>query len=118
MAYIKKVLIPRKTVAGNIKDFNQLYEVFYYPKVNDLPDKIALYIYLSSHNKEYAKRSIYFSSYKQLEEFILDMITSYFRFRDIKIQPSIPLEQFRLISLQSFLDKADKRVRGIWNGRL
>ena len=62
MRYQRDIIISKTTVAGNIRDYNQSYEVFYYPKAGDLPDKIAMYIYLEGKEKTYAKRSMYFSS--------------------------------------------------------
>lgn len=113
MMYEKQILIPKRTVAGNIRDYKQQYEIFYYPKAGDLLDKVAIYIYLVG-NKQFAKRSIYFSSHEQLKDYILDLIDVYFKFRDKRIKPIIPLLEFRKISLQSFIEKLETRQRAIW----
>lgn len=114
MAYTKEIIIPKKTVSGNIRDFKQQYEVFYYPKIDDLIDKVAVYIYLTNGEKQYAKRSLFFSSRQQLEECIFDLIKVYFYFRDKRIQPAILISDFRKISLNSFLEKIEQRQRAIW----
>ena len=43
--YEKEILTPLTTVAGNIADFKQQYEIKFYPKADDLPEKVALYIF-------------------------------------------------------------------------
>ena len=116
MAYKKDILTPKTTVAGNIRDFKQSYEIFYYPTADDLPDKVAMYIYLMNEEKQYAKRSIFFSSHQQLRELIIDLIKAYFFFRDKKIKPVIPLSEFRKISLSSFLEEISTKLRYIWGG--
>ena len=114
-AYKKELLIPQTTVAGNIRDFKQSYEIFYYPKTDDLPDKIALYIHLiNSEEKQYAKRSLYFSSIEQLKTLIYDLSQAYFYFRDKRIEPDINLPDFRLINLDNFLYNLRKKILNIW----
>ncbi len=118
MEYEKQILIPRTIVSGNIRDFKQSYEIFYYPKADDLPDKIALYIHLvNSEGKQYAKRSIYFSSLEQLREFIYNSAQAYFYFRDKRIVLEISLPDFRLIHLDDFLYKLRKKQLNIWKSK-
>ena len=109
--YEKIILTPAVTVAGNIKDHKQSYEIKYYPKAKDLVDKIALYIYLGEN---YAKRSIYFSSHEQLRTLIFDLTKAYFYFRDRRIKPVIPVPEFRLISLSSFKEHIDIILKNQW----
>jgi len=114
-AYKKEILIDRTTVAGNIQDFSQSYHIVYYPKAENLPDKIALYINLiNSEGKEYAKRSLYFSSTEQLRTLIYDLAQAYFYFRDKRVVPDINLPDFRLIHLDDFLYKLRKKQTDIW----
>lgn len=107
-------LTGEQIVAGNIKDFQQLYEIFYYPTERSLVDKIALYIYLANKEKQYAKRSIYFSSIEQLKEFIIDLVMAYFYFIDKRIKPDIPLDMFRRIRLSSFLNELGDKQLMMW----
>ncbi len=111
--YEKEIITPLTTVAGNISDFKQQYEIKFYPKADDLPSKIALYIYLTREDKQYAKRSIYFSSETHLKQLILDLTKAYFYFRDKKNTP-INKEQFRLINLTDFLKRLEDNQRNIW----
>ena len=114
-AYENIEIVPSTTVAGNIRDFTQSYKIKFYPKANDLPEKIALYIYLDSKDKSYAKRSVYFSSAEQLKELIFNLTKAYFYFRDKKTEP-INREQFRLINLADFVKKLEEHQRNIWRG--
>ena len=102
--YEKEVIIKETVVAGNISDFNQSYEGFFYPKVKDLPSKFALYIHLTGQDGiKKAKRSLYFSSHEQLKELIFNLTKAYFFFRDKRIKPDIPVHTFRTMSLTKFL---------------
>ncbi len=114
MKYTRNTIVPKTTVAGNIRDFRQTYEIFYYPKADDLPDKIAMYIYLENQEKSYAKRSIYFSSTEQLKLLITDLIQSYLYFLDKKSNPVVPREQFRLIQLDSLLTELKEKQLSFW----
>ena len=116
-AYKRETLIPITTVAGNISDFKQQYEIKFYPKADDLPDKIALYIYLTKQDKQFAKRSIYFSSVEQLKTLIFDLTQAYFFFRDKKITPAVNRETFRNIDLNTFLKDLSKKQLSVWSGR-
>ena len=111
MKYEKIILISSTTVAGNIKDHKQTYDVKYYPKSGDLIDKIALYIYLGD---QFAKRSIYFSSHVQLKQLIIDLTQSYFYFLEKRIKPDDPKELFRMLKLDNFLDELKKRQLSVW----
>ena len=110
MKYSKTILTPSTTVAGNIRDFKQSYDIKYYPRDKDLVDKVALYIYLG----DYAKRSVYFSSHEQLKQLILDLTNSYFYFRDKRFDPVISEQEFRLITLDIFTSDLRKRQLAIW----
>ena len=101
----KLSLTGEQIVAGNIKDFKQIYEIFYYSKENKLVDKIALYIFLANKEKRYARRSIYFSSLPQLRHLIKDLVKSYFYFLDNRIQPAIPRNEYRIMMLGGLLDE-------------
>ncbi len=114
---LKDIIIPKTTVAGNIRDFNQSYEIFYYPKAEDLPDKVAVYIYLTNENKSFAKRSLFFSSHEQLKEYIFDLVKAYFVLRDKRITPVIPLSEYRKISLSSLLENLEQRQLALWSLR-
>ena len=107
-------LTGEQIVAGNIRDFQQLYEIFYYPPERSLPMKIALYIYLASKDKQYAKRSIYFSSIEQLKELIINLTKSYFYFMDNKINPVIPKGEYNLIMLSDLLEHIRKKQLEEW----
>ena len=118
MSYEKEIIIPLTTVAGNIKDFKQSYEVMYYLKTKEYTDKMTLYIYLIGEGeKKYAKRSIYFSSHEQLRQLIFDLTKAYFYFRDKRIKPAIPVSEFRLISLSSFLEHIGIKQKEQWRVR-
>ena len=112
--YEKEILTKLVTVAGNISDFKQQYEIKFYPKADDLPQKVALYIYLTSEEKQFAKRSIYFSSAEQLKRLIFDLTSAYFYFRDKKVTPINTREQFRLTNLDDFLIKLKANQLNIW----
>ena len=111
MSYEKEILTNITTVAGNIKDYEQSYDIKYYPKVRDLTDKIALYIYLGDKK---AIRTLYFSSHEQLKTLIFNLTISYFYFLDKRIKPVIPIEQFRMIKLDEFLKDLRLNQTNIW----
>ena len=115
-AYKRETLIPITTVAGNISDFKQQYEIKFYPKADDLPDKVALYIYLAREDKQFAKRSIYFSSYVQLKQLIIDLTQAYFFFKDKKSEPD-NRELFRMLQLDDFLTDIKTKQLSIWSGK-
>ena len=115
MSYEKEIIIQETTVAGNISDFNQGYEGFFYPEVKDLPSKFALYIHLTGEDGiKKARRSIYFSSVEQLRNLIIDLTQAYFYFRDKRIKSVKPIEEFRLISLNSFLEELRDKQLNKW----
>ena len=65
-----------KTVATDLNNYLQQYELLYYPATQKHPtDKIALYIYLKSRggSMKYAKRSVFFKSPDQLRELISEL---------------------------------------------
>ena len=112
MKYEKIILTSSTTVAGNIKDHRQSYDIKYYPKANDLIDKVALYIYLG---EEFAKRSVYFSSTEQLKTLVYDLTQAYFYFLDKrKKELAIPREEFRRIRLDNFLYELRKKQLKNW----
>ena len=117
MKYDKIILTNLTTVAGNIRDFKQQYEIKFYPKADDLPAKIALYIYLTKEEKQFAKRSVYFSSAEQLKRLILDLTEAYFYFKDkkiIKLPIPMPIEELRKDDLNDFLIKLKLNQLNIW----
>ena len=110
MKYEKEILTSTTTVAGNIRDHIQSYDIKYYPKAKDLPDKVALYIYLG----EYAKRSVYFSSTEQLKTLIFDLTKAYFYFLDKRNKP-VQRELWRNANVDNFAYELRKRQLGIWS---
>ena len=115
MTYEKEIIVPSTAVAGNIKDYKQTYEIKFYPETAELKSKIALYIYLESGEAtKYAKRSIYFSSTEQLRELIFNLTKAYFYFRDKRVEPKIPREEFRILDLDNLLYKLRKKQIDIW----
>ena len=116
MSYKKEVIINETTVAGNISDFNQSYEGFFYPEAKDLPSKFTLYIHLTGEDGiKKAKRSLYFSSHEQLKNMIFELAKAYFYFRDKRIKPVIGTqEEFRIINLNIFLSELKTRQLNIW----
>lgn len=112
MSYDKEILVPSTTVAGNIKDHNQSYEIVYYPRANDLIDKVALYIFLGDRK---AIRSVYFSSLEQLKTLIQDLTKSYFYFVDKRIVvPDSAKEEFRMVKLSDFLKEIRDKQLNLW----
>lgn len=117
--YNKQALTELTTVAGNISDAQQCYQIFYYPKSLDLPQKVALFTYLVPPSlKEKGimpkPRSLYFSSLEQLKTLIFDLTNSYFYFLDKRIKPVIPIEEFRLIKLDEFFKDLRQNQTNIW----
>lgn len=115
-------LTGEQVVAGNISDFQQSYQIFYYPKERSLVDKIAMYIYLNPNQitgkKQYAKRSIYFSSINQLKGMIINLMQSYFYLINQRIIPEIPISEFRKIKLNELLSELRTRQLELWqNGK-
>lgn len=96
-AYNKETIVSEKTVAGNIRDFRQLYDIVYYPRQDDLPEKIAMYIYLRKKDEEkednakMANRSLFFSSKEQLKDLIVELSKAYLFFVEKKIKPDFNL---------------------------
>ncbi len=119
--YAREIITPLTTVAGNISDFKQQYEIKFYPKADDLPAKIALYIYLTKEESKFAKRSVYFSSAEQLKRLILDLTQAYFYFKDKKglnLPIKMPLEEIRKEDLSDFLIKLKLNQLNIWKQNL
>lgn len=108
-------LTGEKVVAGNIKDFQQIYQLFYYPKERSLPDKVAFYIYLANNKKLYAKRSIYFSSLEQLKTLAKDIIKAYFYFLDKRVVPDIEVSRYRKLMLEALLQELRREQVNVWS---
>jgi len=114
MNYKKEIIIPSTTVAGNIKDFKQSYEIYYYPQDQDLPSKIALYINLiDKEGLKKARRSLYFSSHAQLRQLIIDLTKAYFHLLDERTNPMDRII-WRKAILTDFLQEIGKKQLGIW----
>ena len=113
MNYEKETIIESTTVAGNIRDFVQSYKIKFYPKVKDLPEKIALYIYLDSNDKSFAKRSLFFSSAEQLKDLIFNLTKSYFYFMDKKNKP-VNRELWRKANVDNFAYELRKKQLEHW----
>ena len=113
--YPKEIIIPRTTVAGNIRDFKQQYEGFYYPQADDLPSKIALYIYLvGKDNKDKAPRSLFFSSTEQLKQLIFDLTRAYFYFLDKRNKP-VQRDIWRKANVDNFAYDLRRKQLAIWS---
>ena len=116
--YPSEVIVPFVTVAGNIRDLKQGYSVKYYPKSDDLVEKLALCVHLKKPNtpeeKQPMPRYLFFSSVEQLKILITDLIQSYLYFLDKKTTPVVPREQFRLILLNSLLTELKEKQLNFW----
>lgn len=114
MPYKKEIIIPPTTVAGNLKDFKQSYEIYYYPKDSDLPDKIAFYINLiDREGQRKARRSLFFSSHAQIRQLIIDLTKSYFYLLDQRTEPMDRII-WRKVVLIDFLEEIQKKQLNIW----
>ncbi len=115
--YESIVLTDFTTVAGNIRDLIQGYSIKYYPKHNDLIEKLALCIHLKKpdtpEEKQPMPRYLFISSESQLKELIFNLTKSYFYFRDKKTTP-ISRENFRLINLSDFTKQLEEHQRKVW----
>lgn len=114
LIYPKEILTPNTLVGGNIEKFKQSYEILYYKSFKQYQGKVALYIYLNNEEKQYAKRSIYFSNIEQLKIFIMELTKAYFYFKDQTVTPQIPLSAFRNINLGSFLTDLREKIIKEW----
>ena len=112
--YERMSIVDKRTVAGNIRDFRQTYELFYYSRVDDLPDKVALYLYLEQEGKEFAKRSLYFSSVEQLKDLVSDLVRAYCLFVEKRNSPDVSLSVYRLVVLDQLLSHVRRRQLGVW----
>jgi len=117
--YNMQMITDLTTVAGNSRDFQQIYKIGYYPKSVDLPQKIVLSIYevpakLKEQNIMPKPRSLYFSSIEQLKTLILNLTKSYFFFLDKKTDPVIPISEFRLLQLDTFVKDLIKTQKENW----
>ncbi len=116
--YEKEIIIKETVVAGNISDLNQSYEGFFYPEAKDLPSKIAIYIHLTGEDGiKKAKRSLYFSSHEQLRDLIFNLTKAYFFFRDKRLKPVCTLEEFRILSLNTFIQELKDKQLNNWKGK-
>jgi DNA mismatch repair ATPase MutL len=106
-------------VLGNISQLNQTYQLKYYPKHENLCDKVALYLYLKPKNEDatvrYAKRSIYFSELLQFREFIRDCVKAYFHWLDKRINPIIPKHEYNKQMLQGLLMDIASTMKDEWS---
>ncbi|KKK90272.1 hypothetical protein LCGC14_2724730, partial [marine sediment metagenome] len=88
MSYEKETIIEFTTVAGNIRDLIQGYDIKYYPKHNDLIDKVAFRVHLKKpdtpDDKQPMPRYLFIEHHKQLRQLIFDLTKAYFYFRDKK----------------------------------
>ena len=118
MQYEKETIIEFTKVAGNIRDLIQGYDIKYYPKHNDLQDKIAFRVHLKKPNtpedKQPMPRYLFIEHHEQLRQIIFDLTKAYFFFRSKRIKPVIPESEFRLISLSSFLEHISIRQKAEW----
>ena len=117
--YVMEVLTEMTVVAGNARDFQQIYKIGYYPRSVNLPEKIVLSIYevpptLKKQGITPKPRSLYFSSIEQLKTLIFDLTNSYFFFKEKKTNPVIPISSFRLIQLNDFVKDLVKNQKDIW----
>jgi len=117
-AYKSIELVEFTTVAGNIRDLIQGYSIKYYPKANDLPNKIALCIHLKKPEIEDPKkqpmpRYLFIESTEQLKDLIFNLTSAYFYFKDKKTSP-VSRERFRIINLSDFLKKLEEHQREVW----
>ena len=121
MQYEKETIVEFTTVEGNIRDLIQGYDIKYYPKHNDLKDKVAFRVHLKKPNtpddKQPMPRYLFIEHHEQLRQIIFDLTKAYFFFRDKRIKPEIPLPAFRLISLSSFLEHIGTRQKEQWSVR-
>jgi len=107
-------LTGEQVVAGNLKDKQQLYQIFYYPRERTLTDKVWIYFHQATNEKKFAIKSLCFSSIEQLETFIINLSKSYFYFIDHRIQSDIPLPDFRKIRLRALLAKIEIKQLEEW----
>ena len=119
--YEKETIVEFTTVAGNIRNLIQGYDIKYYPKHNDLIDKVAFRVHLKKPNtpddKQPMPRYLFIEHHEQLRQLIFDLTTAYFYFRDqkkITLPIPIPLEQLRQERLVDFLIKLKNNQLNIW----
>lgn len=118
MQYDKETIIEFTTVAGNIRNLIQGYDIKYYPKHNDLKDKVAFRVHLKKpdtpDDKQPMPRYLFIEHHEQLRQLIFDLTKAYFFFREKRVKPVIPQNEFRLISLSSFLEHISIRQKEQW----
>jgi hypothetical protein len=115
MTEYQKDLLSEGVVEGNINNYKQRYKIYYYPQTNTLKDKIAVYFLLENENKEYAKRSIYFSNPDQLMKFITELSNAYILFNELRTPKELMSEVLRKDYLYHFLEEINKSINEKWS---
>jgi len=107
----KKKLLKEMDVIGNLRDYTQRVEIYYYPEEKKKKDKIAIYFLLTDGEKEYAKRSVFFKTIADLSQFIKYCIQAYAYF--LKKRGKVGQENYQIVA--SYLAKAWKEafLRGL-----
>lgn len=107
--YPKVVLTDKQLAVGNLKDYDQFWDIIYYEQMEAMIDKIVLRTYeepkaATENPKKYALRSIYFRYPEQLKIMIRELINAYLYFMVIRNKPVIPVIEYQKILLNCLVN--------------
>lgn len=101
-------------VAGNLRDYDQSYTIQHLTKYHDLCNKVILYINWKHPEKEFALRSMYFSSTEQLKDLIVSLVKAWFMMMENRIKTQLPKSQFRLFKLNELFKSIKQSLSQDW----
>jgi len=116
---IKTNLIGKQYVKGNIKNFLQTYNLFYYPPEENFPtSKVRLSLFGEENGQPRMIRSLYFENIENHKNFILNNIIYNLYWLEKKSENYIPqvleIGTFRMRLLDSLLSDIRKKVMDRW----
>jgi len=120
---LKENLIGEQFVKGNIKNFLQTYNIYYYPPEQNFPtDKIRLSLFGKENGEPRMIRSLYFENVENYRNFILNNIFSYIHWLEKKGIEYKPIEMsirtFRITLLDDLLMRIRKEIPEKWQKNL
>lgn len=123
--YEKIQLTEEQLAAGNLKEYDQLWDIVYYKETKDFMDNVVLRTFERAKKdldnpKKYALRSIYFKYPAQLKSLAFELLNAYFYFMVIRneIPPNLPISEYRKILLDGLIKDFTKFQIAKWQYKM
>ena len=115
----EKITLSEREVLGNLQEYTQIYNIYYYPKEQELKDNIALCMRLEGNKdgkKHYARRTLRFVSDIQLKSLIKDLIAAYFYIKEKRNgEIQMAISQYRTMCMMpDLLSELSQAQREAW----